>query len=157
MTTTSISVSTYLEFVASTMAAMVSTLRWLGDERVNQRPRLPGANSPYAIVVHCCGVMEWWGGHVIAGRPVSRDREAEFRATGTVRAAEQLLHTQHQRLLADLRALQPDQPPRGGVPPGGEYGKRQPSQGHAAMHIYEELAQHKGHLDLTRDLLMAAA
>ena len=85
--TTSISVSTYLEFVASTMAAMVSTVRWLGDERVNQRPRLPGANSPYAIVVHCCGVMEWWGGHVIAGCPVSRDREAEFRATGTVLCA----------------------------------------------------------------------
>ena len=40
-----------------------------------------------------------WGGHVIAGRAVSRDREAEAPATGTVADADQLLQLHHLRSL----------------------------------------------------------
>lgn len=145
--------TTYADFVADAVAAMSEVLHQLGDKKINRRPALPGANSPCAIVVHCCGVMEWWGAHVIAGRSVNRDRDAEFRATGSVAEVDALLVAQHQRLLEDLTALVPGDPPRGGLPVDGRYGRSQPTQGHAAMHLYEELAHHLGHLDLTADLL----
>ena len=57
----------------------------LGDELANSRPDFPGANSPYVILNHCLGVMETWGGRVIAGREIHRDRDAELVATGLVR------------------------------------------------------------------------
>ena len=66
---------------------MVAILRQLGDETANRRPRLPGANSPFAIVTHCLGVMEFWAGAVIADRPIVRDRDAEFSRDGGRRGA----------------------------------------------------------------------
>lgn len=151
-----IALSTFLEFVDVAVGAMADTLDRLGDDNVNRRPSLPAANSPAAIVVHCCGVMEWWGGHIIAGRPVSRDRAAEFRATGSVADLQRLLRGQRRQLSADLTAMVADQPTRGEVPADGTHGRPQPTQGHAALHIYEELAQHLGHLDITTDVLLNA-
>ena len=58
-----------------------------GDELLCRRPDVEGANSVYALVVHCCGVMERWGGESIAGRSIHRDRAAEFTATAQVSAA----------------------------------------------------------------------
>ena len=55
-----------------------------GDELLCRRPDVEGANSVYALVVHCCGVMERWGGETIAGREIHRDRAAEFTATGSI-------------------------------------------------------------------------
>lgn len=79
-----ISTTEYLHFVDKTFDAMISIVRELGDELVNARPELPGANSPYVILAHCLGVMEFWGGHVVSGRENHRDRQAEFRAAGGV-------------------------------------------------------------------------
>ncbi len=79
-----ISVDDFLWFVDEALDGMVGIVVELGDDLANRRPDLPGANSPYAILFHCLGVMEWWGGVAVAGRPVERDRDAEFRATGPV-------------------------------------------------------------------------
>lgn len=49
---------------------LASIVTSLGDGLGNQRPDLPGANSPYAILTHRLGVMAYWGGHVVAGRDV---------------------------------------------------------------------------------------
>ena len=56
----------------------------LGDDLANQRPDLPGANSPYAILTHCLGVTARWASTVNLGEVVPRDRDAEFTATGPV-------------------------------------------------------------------------
>ena len=54
------------------------------------------------MVTHRCGVMERWGGEVIAGRPINRDRVAEFEATGTVTQLEDLVAAQWRRWAQDL-------------------------------------------------------
>jgi len=77
-----ISTEDYLWFVDHALDAMVRIVTELGDDDANRRPGLPGANSPYAILAHCVGVMEFWGGAMVAGRTVVRDRDAEFRARG---------------------------------------------------------------------------
>ncbi len=51
-------------------------------EQANRVPDLPGANSPYAIGAHCVGMADYWGGSLIAGLLIPRDRDSEFRAHG---------------------------------------------------------------------------
>src|SRR5205807_5775164 len=62
----------FLWFVDQALDAMVRIVRELGDD-ANRRPELPGANSPYAILYHSLGVMEYWGGAMVAGRTIERD------------------------------------------------------------------------------------
>lgn len=125
----------------------------LGDELANKRPGLPGANSPYAILRHCLGVMEFWGGHVVAGRDVDRDREAEFRAAGP--AADLIDAAEHakRRFRADITTADPGARPRGSHPATGPDELELLSQGHALLHVMEEVCQHLGQLEITRDLL----
>jgi hypothetical protein len=73
----------YLWFVDAALEAMITIVVTLGDDDANARPDLPGANSPYVILTHCLGVMEDWGGRMVAGRAIIRDRPAEFTASGT--------------------------------------------------------------------------
>ncbi|NBO09836.1 MAG: hypothetical protein EBV30_10980, partial [Actinobacteria bacterium] len=49
------------------MAAIVETL---GDDLANRVPSLPGANSPYALLTHCIGVSDFWGGYLVNGRKI---------------------------------------------------------------------------------------
>ncbi|HEY3682180.1 MAG TPA: hypothetical protein VGL93_04035 [Streptosporangiaceae bacterium] len=119
-----ISTLDYLYYVDVALGGMTGIVAGLGDELANRRPEVPGVNAPYAILTHCIGVMEYWGGQVIAVRAITRDRDAEFVARGEVRARD-----------AETPMAR--------------------TQGGAALHIYEELAQHHGQMELTRDLLRA--
>lgn len=145
----------YLFFTDRALDGMVRVLEDLGDELVNQRPELPGANSPYVIVNHSLGVLGFWVGRLVAGRPVERDREAEFHATGTVAEIVARVREAQQQLRADVAAADPRAPLREDAPPkyvGTPVGR---TQGAALQHAYEELAQHHGQLEITRDVLQA--
>jgi hypothetical protein len=134
---------------------MVAILRQLGDETANRRPRLPGANSPFAIVTHCLGVMEFWAGAMIADRPIVRDRDAEFSATGAVEELVTRTAAARRQLAVDLESLAPLAPPRRPGPAGDAHLPFARTQGGVVLHILEELMQHLGQLELTRDLLDA--
>jgi hypothetical protein len=144
-----------LWFANLALDRMVDALRRLGDDRVNDRPDLPGANTPFAIVTHCLGVLEFWGGAMVAGREVVRDRDAEFRATGRVEELVQRVDAARRRLAEDVVGARWDDPPR--LPPTPRHADRPDgrSQGGVLLHILEELHQHLGHLELTRDVLLA--
>ena len=96
----------YLWFVDLALGQMTAIVEELGDELVNRRPPFRDANSAYAIVTHCLGVMEYWGGATVAERPVQRDRAAEFTASGDV--AGLLRRTEHarRRLREDMVGLE---------------------------------------------------
>ena len=68
----------YLWYVDLALDEMVAIVSALGDSTANRRPDLAGANSPYAILTHCLGVLEFWGGLMVAERAITRDREARF-------------------------------------------------------------------------------
>ena len=128
----------------------------MGDEGVNAVPDLPGANSAYQIVFHCCGMLEWWTRSAILGVDVDRDRDAEFVSSGTVAQLIARAGQVRSQFVADLRQIDPDAPLRGD--PSAEY-RGTPigeSAGGVLMHVFEELAQHHGHLELTRDLVLSA-
>jgi hypothetical protein len=145
----------YLWFVDQALDSMVGIVGQLGDVDANRRPAVEGANSPYAILTHCLGVVEYWGGHVVAGRPVQRDRDAEFEAQGTVAELAARAGRARRQLEADLSVLGSSAAPRGAVAPADAdlpFGR---SQGGVLLHILEELTQHLGQMELTRDVLVA--
>ena len=147
--------SEYLWFVDDCLDAMTGILEALGDELANSRPGLPGANAPYAIVTHCLGVLEFWGGAMVAGREIHRDRDAEFVATGAVAELRKRVQDARERFFTDLDALSARDAPAAPVPEEDRELPFGQNQAGVLMHVFHELAQHLGQLELTRDLLLA--
>jgi putative C-S lyase len=151
--TVGVSSADYLYFVERAVGGMAVIVADLGDDLACTRPDLPGANSAYGLLTHCLGVIRYWGGRLVAGREIERDREREFEATGSV--TDLLAETE--AVLAQLRidietvdsegdlAREPDVWAQG---PG-----RKLNQGAALLHLYEEMAQHHGQMEVLRDLL----
>ncbi|NGO42763.1 DinB family protein [Streptomyces ureilyticus] len=145
----------YLYFLRRAFDGMLSALEELGDDLGNTAPHLPGANSPYAIAYHCVAVADYWLGHVIAGRRVDRDRPSEFTAKGDVRRLRTQVDALFARMQADLCEALPSQPPRNTPPADFEGPDRPLSVRGVQLHVLEELAQHHGQVQITRDLLRA--
>lgn len=145
----------YLWYVDEALDGMVAIVTELGDDLANRRPDVPDTNSPYVLLHHCLGVMEYWGGHVVAGRSIERDRDAEFRASGPVDELVARAHQARRRLAADIADLDPTAPPRGATAPDDATLPVGRTQGGALIHIYEELAQHRGQMESCRDTLLA--
>jgi hypothetical protein len=143
-------------FVDRALDGMLRIVEELGDEAVNFRPDFPDANSPYGILTHCIGVVNHWIGNVIADRGIPRDRPAEFVATGTFADLKEAVRACRARLAADLVIVDgldsPASPPPSRYRPAG--GPAEWTQGAVLIHMYEELAQHHGQMELTRDILL---
>ncbi|MET8005612.1 DUF664 domain-containing protein [Nonomuraea glycinis] len=147
----------YLYFVRRALDGMSGIVAGLDDELANVRPPFPGANSPYALLTHCLGVVSYWAGTLVAGREVARDRDAEFTASGPVRPLLERAAAVRAGLAEDARAAAPADPLRGTPPPGFLGPDRELTQGAALLHVYEELAQHHGQMEIIRDVILAGA
>lgn len=134
--------------------ALIAIVGELGDDLANRRPELPGANSPYSILTHCLGVMEYWAGHVVSGREDHRDRSAEFTASGPVSDLIARAERAREQFNADVAAADPTAAPRSAADLGTP-ASAPVTQGQVLMHVYEELAQHLGQLEISRDVLRA--
>lgn len=145
----------YLYFLRRAFDGMLGALEELGDDLGSTAPPLPGANSPYAITYHCVAVADYWLGHVIAGRRVDRERPSEFTAKGKVRHLRREVDTLFGRLRADLREAPPSEPARNTPASDFEGPDRPLSVRGVRLHVLEELAQHHGQIQITRDLLRA--
>jgi hypothetical protein len=150
-----ITVEEYLASCDKALDGYAAIARELGDGLVNERlADVPGSNTASGLIAHVAGVMARWGSTVNLGVVVPRDRDAEFLATGTVADALALLDAARARLHADARAASPRQPPVN-PPPAEEYPDFDATQGDVLLHVYEELVQHLGQLEVTRDVLLA--
>jgi len=136
---------------------MLSIVEELGDSLANLVPGLPGANSAFQIVFHCCGMLEWWIREAVLGIDVGRDRDAEFAASGTVAELEARVDVVRRQLRADLAAIDLDGPLRGDPSDHYEGTPIGTSARGVLLHVFEELAQHHGHLELTRDAVVKQA
>ena len=149
-----ISADDYLYFVDDALDGMVDIVVDLGDELANRRLDLPGANSPYAVLTHCLGVIEYWAGHLVAGRVIERDRPAEFRdrlgrRPGGARARARASSSPISRssILVARRAAR--------LYPMTRVFRSRARKVARPVHIYEELAQHRGQMETTRDVIRA--
>jgi hypothetical protein len=150
-----ISVEDYQFFVDEALGAMIDIVEVLGDGRANLRPDGAGTNTPFVILTHCLGVMEYWAGHAVAGRTIDRDRDAEFTASGPV--ADLVIRARQARaqLVDDLVHLEPFAAPRLPTSTSRHRQADGRTQGGALIHLYEELAQHRGQMETCRDVILA--
>jgi Protein of unknown function (DUF664) len=149
-----VSIEHYLWFVDQALDDMAAIVRELGDEVANRRPAFEGANSPYVILTHCLGVLAFWGGATVAERDVTRDRAAEFTAHGSVEDLVARSVQARTRLEADVVGLEAGAVPANLSPDEDDVPYAQ-AKGSVLLHILEELYQHLGQMELTRDLLRA--
>ncbi|MFC7491672.1 MULTISPECIES: DUF664 domain-containing protein [unclassified Knoellia] len=149
------SIDEYLTFCDRALDGYAACVRELGDVHVNSSlTGIEGSNSAFVLVAHVVGVMGRWGRTVNRGIVVPRDRDAEFTATGTVDEALALLDLGRARLHEDAHAAEPAAAPRN--PPADRDRTAYATQGAVLAHVYEELAQHLGQLEVTRDVLLGA-
>lgn len=94
---------------------------------------------------------------MVAGRPVSRDRDAEFRAEGTVE--DLAVRTAAARLAVErdigAEGFDPMAPPAGTLGPEDAMVPYSRTKGAVLLHIMEELLQHLGQMEITRDVILA--
>ena len=143
----------YLWFADLALHGMARIVTDLGDEMANLRPPFPEANSPYAILTHCLGVMEYWAGATVAGRSIQRDRDAEFSAAGPVAPLLERAEKARQRLAEDVVGLDAWEEPENIYHDPNHPVPYNQTKGAVLLHIIEELFQHFGQMEITRDAL----
>ena len=148
-----ISIEDYLFYVDEALEGMIQIVEDLSDELANRHLDVPGGNAPYSVLTHCLGVMEYWAGHLVAGRRIERDRDAEFVATGSVADLVERTRAARRQLGADLAEVEPSAPPRWIPRTDDAHLPLARTQGGALVHVFEELAQHRGQMEITRDVL----
>lgn len=145
---------TSLAYVRLAFARLLAVADRLGEPLVNERPLGEHTNSVAALITHCCGVCEFWLGHVGLGRPSQRDRAAEFTATGSLPDLHALVEATVVQVGADLDALET-------APASSHAAARvhlidaDRSDASLVLHVLEELFQHAGHAELAADALGA--
>ncbi len=137
------------------LAHMQKILSQMSCQQANTVPALPGANSAYAIVTHCVGMTDYWGGSVIAGLRIPRDRDSEFEAHGDPRDLCDEVERLRRRFPGGVRIALTE-----GIRDRTAVGTTRSNAQTASptwvlLHIVRELSQHLGQLEITRDLLVA--
>jgi len=141
-------------YVRHAFTQMLDVADRLGDEKVNERPVGPQTNAVAALIIHCCGVAEFWLGHVGLGRASERERESEFDRTATVGELHALVDATMARTSEDFDRIM------GGTAPDTNRAGRvflldgDESDGSLVLHVIEELFQHLGHMELAADALV---
>lgn len=130
---------------------MLAVADRVGEPRINERPLGPTTNAIAALIVHCCGVAEFWLGHVALAEPSERDREGEFSQTATLDDLHAQVAATRDRIRILLARLEDGD--------GRDEGGRQflpgadTSDASVVLHVVEELYQHLGHIELAADAL----
>jgi uncharacterized damage-inducible protein DinB len=142
-------------FVDQAFDGLLRVVDRLGDDLVNVRPVGAGTTSVAALVVHCCGVAEYWLGHVALGDLSERDRDAEFATVASVATLRERIAAARIVVADCLDRLEGGgRTDPTGRPPvwGGDA-----SDAAIVMHVVEELFQHLGHAELSADVLLGTA
>lgn len=144
--------ATIRHYLVHVFTGIEKVLARMDDETVNRRPEGWGTNSVAGLVVHCCELAPSWFATPGLGRETERDRESEFTTEATVdelrrRVAESMARCH--ALAADFVAgpTAQDHEYRAFLPGGDR------SDAALVLHVFEELFQHLGHMEVTADAL----
>ena len=132
--------ATAQRYLSHAFDQMLAVADRLGDERVNVRPHGPATNTVAGLIVHCCGVSDFWMGHVALGERSERSRDDEFARTATVAELHALVEATLERAADQLARLEAG----GGTDEGGRQFllEGDDSDASVVVHVLEELYQH---------------
>ncbi|WP_084499813.1 DUF664 domain-containing protein [Brevibacterium album] len=131
--------------------ALAALTAQLDDGTANTVLAVPGSNSVVQLLVHCCGLLRRWSSTVNLGVTIPRDRDAEFEAEMPVAAALALAAQTRAAFLADIAVTDLAAAPR--LPPPDHDDFWTATCEGVLLHVLEELSQHLGHAEITRDLV----
>ncbi|MEO6629933.1 MAG: DinB family protein [Aquihabitans sp.] len=139
-------------YVRHAFAQLLGVADRLGEPAINARPLGPTTNSVTSLVMHCCGVAEFWLGHVALGEPSTRDRDAEFSRPASLAELHALVATTVDQVTGYLARLEAGE----GIDEGGRQflATGGTSDASVVLHVLEELYQHLGHAELAADALL---
>ncbi len=138
---------------AETFDAIERALDDCDDRTVNASPRPGTVNSVFALVAHLDGVIADWGGNLVAGEDIPRDRAAEFTASGTVEQARALLARMRERLPGYLHRALTEGIAKPRVLSSTRTDAAAATPEFVVLHLLRELTQHTGQLQICRDLV----
>ena len=144
----------FFPFINGALDGMLNIAEELGDDRVNQRPNnMANTSTPFIILTHCVGLTRYLLGEIIGGGPAMRDRDAEFSARGTVADLRRAVQSLQSDLPGYIELVQFDQP-AANPERARQVQMRTWKQGQFLLQCHKELAQHHGHMELTRDVML---
>ncbi len=140
-------------FLTRLQASALEQLRGIPEADLNEwRPQqaLGDENTFFALATHLVGAGEYWVLHAAGGRPLDRDRPAEFRARGDLST----LTARYDRWLADCRDLLATltESDLARVPTLAAGNDRGWTVAECLMHGVEHTAIHVGHLQIQRQI-----
>ena len=153
-------IETYSKYIQKQIADVHAALQGLSGEQLNQRPDVLGANSGYVIATHVLGNVRAWILGIACGRPLGRDRAAEFASSGTYEALGKAASALSDEINEALAALDPSTLNDRFVPAQelwGEGWTEEISRREALAHVLEHASMHLGQIHVTRDLLLKDA
>ncbi|MGJ0184247.1 DUF664 domain-containing protein [Corynebacterium glyciniphilum] len=143
----------FVSVAAEILDGYVAALETLDDRTVNKTPLSGTVNTAFALVTHVHGMVHYWGGAFVAGEDIPRDRDAEFRASGTVAEAHVLIEEVRGRL-PDWARIALTEGIRNREATGtSRRDIAEVTPEWVLEHILHELAQHLGHLEVCRDVV----
>jgi uncharacterized damage-inducible protein DinB len=148
-------VHAYLTDLGELREQVKSLLEGLPQEALDWRPTEGkgelATNSLAAMVVHLAGSETFWMKEIIGGKKIERDRDAEFVARGlssselkakigaAAKVTGEVLSTLTEKQLEESR----------------KWKDRSVNVRWCILHVVEHIAQHLGHIQLTRQLWLA--
>lgn len=149
----------YAQVLTMLAREIIAQLEGLSDEELNTLVPLPDANTLAAIATHTLGAGQYWSLTLVAGQEIPRDRPAEFRA---VSHGPELV-ARFEGWIAALQTMLATLPPEAlGPLPDPPAGRRLQAIGDAPLtgrdcllHAIDHTATHLGHMQLTRQLVLA--
>jgi hypothetical protein len=99
--------------------------------------------------------MEFWAGSMVADRVSTRDRQAEFVAEGSVHDLMQHVAIARRQLASDISGFDSQAPTAQAPAPEDVATPFGRTKGGVLLHMLEELFQHLGQMEVSRDVLLA--
>lgn len=130
---------------------LVTLVSSCNDNEANTELNHAGSNTLIQLLAHCCGMMRRWSSSVNLGIEVPRDREQEFRTAMSVQESVELAGRTRTAFVADVAATEMQMSPAL-IPTGREHFWTVTCEG-VLLHVLEELSQHLGQAQITRDVL----
>ena len=150
-------IEAYSRQIRSLLERVRASLDGLSEAQFNWRPPFDGANSSYVIAAHTLGNARVWVLGIACGRPMGRDRPAEFRAAGSHGQLADETAALSREIEEALDALPPSALERRLVPSPELWGEGEPheiSVRRALIEVVEHASIHLGELHLTRELAL---
>jgi uncharacterized damage-inducible protein DinB len=137
---------------------VLEELQSLPEEALNRQVPLPETNSLFALATHLVGAGEFWVLGLAGGRTIQRDRDAEFRASGSFPDLEARYERWVTALHEVLDGMPPERLDQPTNPPAAYLGglSERPTVRECLLHMVEHGALHQGHIQITRQIIAGA-